>query len=185
MAYQGQNWGYNYGQRPVDMQYLTRVFYAVDRDRSGSINPLELQQALSNGTWRPFNMESVKLMIHMFDNDRSGAISFNEFVQLWQYLTEWLNCFRTYDRNNSGSIDRNELYNALRTFGFNLSNTFQDVLIRKFDRDCKGMINFDDYIQCLVTLQMLTVAFRMRDTNRNGWITLSYEDFLRLVLNFK
>lgn len=41
----------------------TFVFKSVDRDRSGYINVDELQQALSNGTWKPFNPETVRLMI--------------------------------------------------------------------------------------------------------------------------
>ena len=45
----------------------------------------------------------------MFDHDNSGAIEFNEFQALWQYVTDWQRTFRSYDQDNSGTIDREEL----------------------------------------------------------------------------
>ena len=45
----------------------------------------------------------------MFDQDNSGAIEFNEFFALWQYVADWQRTFRSYDTDNSGTIDRQEL----------------------------------------------------------------------------
>jgi Ca2+-binding EF-hand superfamily protein len=53
----------------------------------------------------------------MFDRDRNGTIGFNEFQALWKYITDWQSTFRSYDRDNSGNIDRNELKTALSSFG--------------------------------------------------------------------
>lgn len=169
----------------ADQAYLQGVFQNVDRDRSGAIGATELQSALSNGTWKPFNPETVRMMIGMFDRDRSGTINFGEFVSLWNYITEWLNCFRGFDKDGSGSIDRRELQEALVRFGYRLSEPTMTVLLTKFDRDGKGSINFDDFIQCCVTLQTLTAAFRHHDTDQDGWIRISYEDFLKLVFSLR
>ena len=49
----------------------------------------------------------------MFDYDRNGKIDFNEFYSLWKYVTDWTNTFRSYDLNNDGSIDKNELSRGL------------------------------------------------------------------------
>ena len=57
------------------------------------------------------------LIIGMFDKDRNGTITFQEFGALWKYVTDWQQCFRGFDRDNSGSIDRNELKQALTSFG--------------------------------------------------------------------
>ena len=80
------------------------LFYRVDSDHSQSINALELQSALSNGTWTPFNPETVRLMIGMFDVNGSGTIEFEEFAALWKYVTDWQNCFRGFDRDGSGKM---------------------------------------------------------------------------------
>lgn len=62
-----------------------------------------------SGSWTQFNPETVRLMIGMFDKDSNGTINFQEFGNLWSYITDWQKTFRTYDRDNSGNIDRKEL----------------------------------------------------------------------------
>lgn len=166
----------------ADQQFLTRVFQNVDKDRSGQITGNELSQALSNGTWQPFNPETIRLMITLFDRDQSGSIGFQEFAGLWKYVTDWQNTFRSFDRDNSGSIDFNELKQALTTFGYRLSDASLQLFVKKFDRQGKGTIAFDDFIQLCITLQTLTDSFRRHDTNKNGWIQLHYEQFLSLVI---
>lgn len=53
----------------------------------------------------------------MFDRENKGGVNFNEFAGVWKYITDWQNIFRTYDRDNSGFIDKNELRQALTGFG--------------------------------------------------------------------
>ncbi|XP_035221267.1 programmed cell death protein 6-like isoform X2 [Stegodyphus dumicola] len=165
-----------------DRQFLWNIFQGVDKDRSGFITATELQSALSNGTWRPFNPETVRLMIGMFDQDGNGTVNFDEFCALWKYVTDWLNCFKSFDKDGSGTIDKNELKTAFSSFGFRLSDVFYDLLIKKFDRNNTNSITFDDYIQACVMLQSLTAAFRARDTQQTGVIQISYEDFLIMVV---
>lgn len=74
---------------------------------------------------------------------------------------------------------------ALTTFGYRLSDQFYDILMRKYDREGRGVIYFDDFIQVCVTLQTLTAAFRHHDQDMDGWIRISYEDFLKLVIEVK
>uniref|UniRef100_A0A1I8IUU3 Programmed cell death protein 6 n=1 Tax=Macrostomum lignano TaxID=282301 RepID=A0A1I8IUU3_9PLAT len=155
----------------MSQQQLWDIFQRIDRDRSGAINCIELQSALSNGTWTPFNPETVRLMVGMFDRNQTGekgTIDFNEFQELWRYITNWQNTFRI---------------RALTNFGYRLSDAFYNLLIRKFDRQGKGSIFFDDFIQACVMLQTLTAAFAQHDTQRNGWITINYETFLSIVFN--
>ena len=42
---------------------------------------------------------------------------FKKFLALWKYIDDWQKCFRSFDRDNSGSIDKNELKQALTAFG--------------------------------------------------------------------
>lgn len=90
----------------------------------------------------------------MFDKNQTGTVSFEEFGALWKYVTDWQNCFRSFDRDNSGNIDRNELKTALTHFGYRLSDQTIDNLIRKYDRAGRGTIYFDDFIQCCVVLHV-------------------------------
>ncbi|XP_065827339.1 programmed cell death protein 6-like isoform X2 [Oscarella lobularis] len=178
-------YGYGAPKMPVDQQFLWGIFSRVDKDRNGKISADELQTALANGSWNPFNPETVRLMISMFDRDKSGNITFDEFGALWKYVTDWQETFRSFDRDRSGRIDKGELQTALSTFGYRLSDRFYDLLIRKFDRTGQGTVAFDDFIQCCITVEMLTASFRRQDANRTGWVQLTYEQFLTLVFNCK
>ncbi|CAH1104115.1 unnamed protein product [Psylliodes chrysocephalus] len=166
-------------------QFLWDVFQRVDRDRSGFINADELGSALSNGTWSPFNPETVRLMIGMFDRHNRGQVSFEDFGALWKYVTDWQNCFRSFDRDNSGNIDKEELKTALVSFGYRISDNLINILVRKFDRHGNGTILFDDFIQCCIALYTLTSSFRQFDTDQDGYITIHYEQFLTMVFSLK
>ncbi|XP_076459897.1 programmed cell death protein 6-like isoform X1 [Babylonia areolata] len=158
-------------------------FQAVDQDRSGSISASELQQALMNGNWSPFNPETCRLMIGMFDRDRNGTIDVHEFAALWKYIQDWKNCFDSFDTDRSGNIDANELSSAFRTFGYNLSHQFSQLVVQVFDRGGRGSINFDDFIQACVMLKSITDKFRNKDTQQCGMIRINYEEFLEMVLD--
>ncbi|CDH53976.1 hypothetical protein RO3G_13332 [Lichtheimia corymbifera JMRC:FSU:9682] len=77
--------------------------------------------------------------------------------------------------------------NALRTFGYNLSDRFIQLLISKFDKyghgtTGKGDVTFDNFVQACVSIKSLTDSFRRFDTDGDGWIQIKYEDFLELVI---
>ncbi|XP_069993031.1 programmed cell death protein 6 isoform X2 [Penaeus vannamei] len=161
-----------------DGNFLLTVFQQVDKDRSGAIDARELQSALSNGNFTPFNPETIKLMIGMFDKKGSGTINFDEFGAVWKYVTDWQQCFRSFDRDGSGNISKDELKTAITTFGYRFSEKFYDVLMQRFDRTGRGGVYFDDFIQCCIVLHTLTPEFRQHDQEQNGTAVLSYEQFL-------
>ncbi|KAF2358085.1 EF-hand domain [Trinorchestia longiramus] len=151
-----------------DRNYLLSVFQKVDKDRSGAIDAAELQVALSNG---------------MFDKGNKNVISFEDFIHLWKYVTDWQGVFRSFDRDNSNNISKDELRNCLTSFGYRFSENFFGILMQKFDRTKKGVIYFDDFIKCCLVLQMLTQVFAAHDVERRGVITVSYEQFLCMIFS--
>jgi len=161
---------------------LWNWFITVDRDRSGQITADELQQALLNGNWTQFNSETCRLMIGIFDRDQSGTINFQEFQQLWQYINQWKGAFDRYDQDRSGAIEGHELHRAFAEMGFNVSANFVSLVVTRFDRQARQSLRLDSFIQSCVMLRALTDAFRVRDTNLNGNITINYEDFMCMVL---
>uniref|UniRef100_A0A5S6Q8B6 EF-hand domain-containing protein n=1 Tax=Trichuris muris TaxID=70415 RepID=A0A5S6Q8B6_TRIMR len=178
-------YGQPYGMVGVDRNWLMQIFSSVDKDGSGQITATELQGALSNGSWTPFNAETVRLLISMFDNNGDGTVNFDEFYALWKYVTDWTSTFRGFDQDSSGSIDKHELANAMTAFGYRFSPHFYEVLLRKFDRSATGKVRFDDFIQLCIVLQILTASFRDKDTDFDGWVTISYEDFLTMVFQLR
>ena len=119
--------GYNQQQGHGGHNELRNWFMSVDRDRSGQIDALELQQALINGNFTKFSEETCKMMISMFDINKSGTIDINEFSQLFNYVNQWRNIFISFDRDRSGSIESVEFSSALGQLGFNLSPMLVNV----------------------------------------------------------
>ncbi|XP_036375096.1 programmed cell death protein 6-like isoform X1 [Megalops cyprinoides] len=183
MAAHNQYRASQYSNAPPDQAFLWDIFRRVDKDQSGAISDTELQQALSNGTWMPFNPVTIRSIISMFDRENKGGVNFQEFWGVWKYVTDWQNVFRMYDRDNSGFIDRAELKQALTAFGYHLSDQFYGILIEKFDRQRRGQVAFDDFIQSCIVLQRLTDVFRRYDTDQDGWIQISYEQYLCMIFN--
>ncbi|GAA5877214.1 hypothetical protein JCM16303_006203 [Sporobolomyces ruberrimus] len=191
-----------YGQQQSGEPPLRAWFDAVDLDRSGYITQLELKQALVNGDWQPFDDQTVQMLMRIFDQDGSGTISFGEFQGLWNYIKEWQSVFRQFDRDRSGTIEPQELANALSTFGYNLSPQLIQLLQRKYNpstavhKPNQGHaanysrppanpqgITFDRFVRCCVTVRQLSESFKGVDQDRDGWVNISYETFMTLMLS--
>ncbi|KAI0313080.1 EF-hand [Amylostereum chailletii] len=164
---------------------LWQWFSAVDVDRSGAISVTELQAALVN----EFDLDTVKMLMNIFDTDRSGTIGFAEFSGLWKYISDWQGVFRHFDKDRSGSIDGYELAEALRSFGYNLSPTLLTMIEQKYAAGPSSGygpppgITFDRFVRACVAVKTLTEEFQRIDTDRDGWVTMNYEGFMKMVLH--
>ncbi|CAH2074186.1 unnamed protein product, partial [Iphiclides podalirius] len=157
-------------------------FSAVDKDQSGFISAAELKSALVNAQGQNFSDTACLLMIGMFDKDRSGHINLEEFDKLYTYINQWLAVFKTYDVDQSGNIDEQELAKALTQMGFRFSPDFINFLSKRSDPR-EGKISVDSFIVLCVQIQRFTEAFRVRDTQQNGTVTIGFEDFLNVALS--
>nr|XP_039256992.1 peflin-like isoform X1 [Styela clava] len=166
-----------YGAPQVDPAVLA-WFQAVDADRSGRISALELQQALTNNDWTRFSIATCYGMIGLFDRDFSGTIDINEFGQLWGFINQWRGVFSSFDQDRSGTISHQELHTAISRLGYNLSPTFVNIAMYKFDHDRRGSLNFEGFINCCMMLQQCTHHFQMKDTQRSGRGQFNYDDFM-------
>eukprot|EP00835_Amoeboradix_gromovi_P004163 NODE_308_length_11287_cov_0.209778.p7 type:complete len:178 gc:universal NODE_308_length_11287_cov_0.209778:10940-10407(-) len=177
----------------MDENSLWQIFSSVDNDRNGSITSDELQYAMRNTDYSNFNQETIRLLVNLFDLDNSGGITWDEFKALWKYILDWQRVFQGYDRDRSGTIDSNELHQALQNFGYNLSPRLVSLMILKYDTkgnyskimEGRGSITFDNFIQSCVTIKNLTDSFRRFDNDNDGWININYETFLELVMGNK
>uniref|UniRef100_A0A8C6ELS4 Peflin n=1 Tax=Marmota marmota marmota TaxID=9994 RepID=A0A8C6ELS4_MARMA len=157
-----------------------RQFQSVDSGHSGSKK--ELKQALVNSNWSSFNVETCFMMINMFDKTKSGRIDVYGFSALWKFIQQWKNLFQQYDRDHSGSISYTELQQALSQMGYNLSPQFTQLLVSHYcPRSASPTMQLDRFIQVCTQLQVLTEAFREKDTAVQGNIRLSFEDFVTMT----
>ncbi|OTA64688.1 EF-hand [Hypoxylon sp. EC38] len=161
---------------------LLPLFRAVDKNGTGQLSEKELSAALVNGDWTAFDPQTVRMMIRMFDSDRSGTIGFEEFCGLWSFLASWRALFDRFDADRSGNISPDEFSNALVAFRYRLSPGFVDLLFRTYDKRGEGVMSFDLFVQACISLKRMTDVFKKYDEDRDGYITLSFEDFLVEIL---
>ncbi|KAJ4295730.1 hypothetical protein N0V88_004432 [Collariella sp. IMI 366227] len=161
---------------------LRPLFNAVDKDGTGWLSERELSAALVNGDWTSFDPQTVRMMIRMFDSDRSGTIGFEEFCGLWSFLASWRTLFDRFDADRSGNISLGEFSNALVAFRYRLSDRFVEILFRTYDKRNEGVMSFDLFVQACISLKRMTDVFKKYDEDRDGYITLSFEDFLIEIL---
>ncbi|KAJ5816434.1 hypothetical protein N7447_008667 [Penicillium robsamsonii] len=176
-----------------DPQQLFPLFRAANASNSGTLTEGELGSALVNGDYTSFHPRTVRLMIRMFDRDGSGTINFDEFVSLWRYLAAWRELFDRFDEDRSGRVSQPEFEKALVAFGYRLSGKFISTIFGVFEAKGKQMSNapkdprsagmsFDLFVQACISLKRMTDVFKRYDEDRDGYITLSFEEALTEIL---
>lgn len=173
-----------------DPQQLYPLFCAANVSKTGALTESELGSALVNGDYSAFDPNTVKMMVRMFDRNGDGTITFDEFVSLWRYLAAWRELFDRFDEDRSGRISLDEFEKALIAFGYRLSRTFVRVLFATFEGkgrrrashggpfSAKGGMSFDLFVQACISLKRMTDVFKRYDDDRDGYITVSFEEFL-------
>lgn len=172
-----------------DPQQLFPLFRAANSSHSGSLTEQELGSALVNGDYTSFHPRTVKMMIRMFDRNGNGIINFDEFVSLWKYLAAWRELFDRFDEDRSGRISLQEFENALVAFGYRLTTKFVSVLFTAFESKTRQVnapsrspgqngMSFDLFVQACISLKRMTDVFKRYDEDRDGYITVSFEEFL-------
>ncbi|KAI3412531.1 uncharacterized protein J3R85_017231 [Psidium guajava] len=164
---------------------LVAAFQMADQDRSGFIDDKELQKALSAYS-QSFSMRTVHLLMYLFTNTNTRKIGPKEFTQVFYSLQSWRAIFERFDRDRSGRIDANELREALLSLGFSVSPIVLDLLVSKFDKSGgkNKAIEYDNFIECCLTVKGLTEKFKERDPAYSGSATFNYEGFMLTVLPF-
>lgn len=161
---------------------LLTAEFQIQKIGTGQLSERELSAALVNGDWTAFDPHTVRMMIRMFDSDRSGTIGFDEFCGLWSFLASWRTLFDRFDADHSGSIQLNEFRDALVAFRYRLSEGFVELLFATYDKRHEGQLSFDLFVQACISLKRMTDVFKKYDDDRDGYITLSFEDFLTEIL---
>ncbi|ELW68161.1 Calpain-9 [Tupaia chinensis] len=75
----------------------------------------------------------------------NGKLELDEFKVFWTKLKEWINLFRQFDADKSGTMSSYELRTALKAAGFQLgSHLLQLVVLRYADEGLQ--LDFDDFL---------------------------------------
>ncbi|RMZ76116.1 hypothetical protein DV738_g5094, partial [Chaetothyriales sp. CBS 135597] len=189
----------------ADSPELYSHFQAANVSRTGQLTTQELGSALVNGDFTPFDGTTIKSLMQMFSTSAPSqpngpTITFGEFQSLWRFLAAWRELFERFDEDYNGRISLAEFSKALVAFGYRLSQPFVTLLYKKYhdrgirhDNDGRrssvgqsqgqqlGM-SFDLFVQACISLKRMTDVFKQYDEDRDGYITVSFEEFLSEIL---
>jgi len=183
--YGAQYQGAAYGAPPPATNDPMYGYFTAVAGQDGEIDADELQRCLTqsgiSGTYTPFSLETCKIMIAMLDRDHTGKMGFNEFKDLFTALNGWKQNFMMFDRDRSGTVEPQEMSQAVSAMGYRVSPQALNVIIRRYSKN--GRVYFDDYVACCVKLRTLTDVFRRRDTMQQGAVSFQYDDFILCTMS--
>jgi len=184
-----------------DSADLYPLFRAANASGTGSLTTAELGSALVNADFTPFDSLTIRSLMRMFSTSppsqpQGPTITYVEFQSLWRFLAAWRELFERFDEDGSGRISLGEFSKALVAFGYRLSPPFVGVLYNTFNdrgrrqgddqRGSRGQgMSFDLFVQACISLKRMTDVFKRYDEDRDGYVTLSFEEFLTEILRLK
>uniref|UniRef100_A0A4W5NYP8 Troponin C, skeletal muscle n=2 Tax=Salmoninae TaxID=504568 RepID=A0A4W5NYP8_9TELE len=138
------------------------AFNLFDSDGGGDISTRELGQVMRMLGQNP-TREELALIIEEVDEDGSGTIDFEEFLVMMVRLLkedqagksegELAECFRVFDKNADGYIDREEFAIIIRSSGEQISEEEIDELLKDGDKNADGMLDFDEFLKMMENVQ--------------------------------
>ncbi|KAI5179977.1 Calpain-2 Catalytic Subunit [Manis pentadactyla] len=124
-----------------------------------------------------FSIETCKIMVDMLDSDGSGKLGLREFHILWMKIQKYQKIYREIDVDRSGTMNSYEMRKALEEAGFKLPCQLHQIIVARFADD-QLIIDFDNFVRCLVRLETLFRIFKQLDPENTGMIELDLISWL-------
>ncbi|XP_023986510.1 calpain-2 catalytic subunit isoform X2 [Physeter macrocephalus] len=124
-----------------------------------------------------FSIETCKIMVDMLDSDGSGKLGLKEFYVLWTKIQKYQKIYREIDVDRSGTMNSYEMRKALEEAGFRMPCQLHQVIVARFADD-QLIIDFDNFVRCLVRLETLFRIFKQLDPEDTGMIQLDLISWL-------
>ena len=133
------------------------AFSLLDKNGDGTITTTELGTVMSSLGQNPTEAELMDI-INDIDSNGNGAIDFPEFLTMMARKMkdndseeELLEAFKVYDKDGNGLISAAELSHITTNLGETLTNEEVNEMIREFDIDGDGHINYEEFVKMLMS----------------------------------
>ncbi|CAM9890827.1 unnamed protein product [Lampetra planeri] len=152
------------------------------------ISSLELQRILNKIVMKHpslktkgFSIETCRGIVALLDKDGSGKLGYEEFKYLWFKIKKWVDIYKEFDTDRSGTMASYEMRSAVEAAGFKLTTMLHELVAMRY-ADENLEINFDGYVACLTRLESMFRIFAAFDKKGTGMINLGLNEWLQLTL---
>ncbi|XP_018412023.1 PREDICTED: calpain-2 catalytic subunit isoform X1 [Nanorana parkeri] len=128
-----------------------------------------------------FTLETCKSIVDLLDSDGTGKLGLKEFNILWAKLQTYQKIYRKIDVDRSGTMNTTEMRNALEAAGFKLNSQIHQLLVARFADDNLS-IDFDNFVRCLIRLEIMFKIFKQMDTENSGVVPLSLDTWMTFTI---
>ncbi|KAF5897910.1 calpain-2 catalytic subunit-like, partial [Clarias magur] len=102
-----------------------------------------------------------------------GKLGLGEFATLWKKVQKYLQIYKDNDLDGSGNISTTEFRIALTKSGFTLNDAIFQILVARF-ADPDLTIDFDNFVACLMKLELMFRMFRKMDPHNTGFLEADF-----------
>ncbi|XP_077082894.1 calpain 2, (m/II) large subunit b [Siphateles boraxobius] len=128
-----------------------------------------------------FSMETCRVMVNLMDDSGNGKLGLGEFATLWKKVQRYLAIYKKNDMDGSGTICTPELRIALKEAGFCLNNAIFQLLVARY-AETDMTLDFDNFVACLMRLEMMFGVFKKLDAHKSGFIELDFQQWLNFTM---
>ncbi|XP_015226919.1 PREDICTED: calpain-2 catalytic subunit-like [Cyprinodon variegatus] len=128
-----------------------------------------------------FSLETCRIMVNLMDDSGNGKLGLGEFATLWKKVQRYLSIYKQNDTDNSGTMSTPEMRVAFKNAGFTLNNTIYQLLVARYS-ETDMTIDFDNFVGCLMRLEMMFKIFKKLDSEDSGSIELDFNQWLNFAM---
>ncbi|XP_044145070.1 calpain-2 catalytic subunit [Bufo gargarizans] len=128
-----------------------------------------------------FSMETCRTIVDLLDSDGSGKLGLKEFNILWSKFQKYQKIYRAIDVDRSGTMNAYEMRKAVEAAGFKLNSQLHQLLVARFADD-NLCIDFDNFVRCLLRLEIMFKIFKRMDTENSGVVPLTMTSWMSFTI---
>ncbi|KAL7722227.1 Peflin [Entamoeba marina] len=157
-------------------------FKRIDTDKSGTLSLSELV-AIKWFQGIKLEEEACKKLMHIFDLEQSGRISFYAMLAMRKYVELLLDIFSTFDKDKNGTMNVEEMMDALPYLGFEITERNCRALM---NTNAKGVISkkikISQFIQCAAHLGLIRSIYQKTVCNNLSFKREDFKTFMNMIL---
>uniref|UniRef100_A0A672LR68 Calpain-2 catalytic subunit-like n=1 Tax=Sinocyclocheilus grahami TaxID=75366 RepID=A0A672LR68_SINGR len=119
-----------------------------------------------------FSLETCRIMVNLMDDSGNGKLGLGEFATLWKKIQRYLKSLWWHI-----IIFTFVLFPLL---GFTLNNTIFQLLVARY-AETDMTLDFDNYVACLMRLEMMFRVFKRLDPHQSGFIELDFQQVCHAI----